>query len=242
MIRRFTFQKAKFLALPHAQQHKKCAEFLTEILQGRSELVSAYQELLSWMNEPAPALSTDYKTLLDLRLFHEKRAGITRSEHGLTILQHDRMDAAQYLPISIYLENLRSAHNIGSIVRTTEALRLGSICFSKEMIAPTHEKLQKSAMGTQHWVHCSRPESLSALPRPLIVLETIAESTPYYDVDFPKRFTLAVGNEEYGCSDELLQAADMHIHIPMHGRKNSLNVASAFAIVAAKIREKIIAI
>ena len=41
-----------------------------------------------------------------------------------------------------------------------------------------------------------------------------------------------VGNEEYGCSKELLQEADMIINIPLRGVKNSLNVAQSFAVAA----------
>ena len=84
---------------------------------------------------------------------------------------------------------------------------------------------------------------------------------------FPKGcFTLVLGNEEFGCSKQLVEAADTivllrlcrascahrpscvprrtvtrgcaQVEIPLYGRKNSLNVANAFAVVAAEIRKQ----
>ena len=55
----------------------------------------------------------------------------------------------------------------------------------------------------------------------------------YYSI-----FTLILGNEEYGISDKVLKEVDFLIKIPMMGRKNSLNIANAFAIAAYEIRRK----
>lgn len=66
-------------------------------------------------------------------------------------------------------------------------------------------------------------------------METAAEAIPITDFEFPETFTLVIGNEEYGCSDAILAQADYVIKIPLRGRKNSLNVANAFAIAAAEI-------
>lgn len=238
MRRRFAFEKEKFLRLSTASQHKKCAEFLKEIQRARIDLIDSYQMLLSWMNYPPLLHPHDPKELSERLFEHLKLAGISRREYDLpTVCKGDRVDnaALPFLPIHIYLEGLRSAHNIGSIIRTTEAFRLGTLFFSENMIYPDHTKLAKSAMGTQEWVTCKKLASFSDLHAPLIALETIPKSTPYYEFVFPERFTLAVGNEEYGCSDALLKRADAHIHIPLYGRKNSLNVACAFAIVASAI-------
>ena len=237
MKRRFVFQKDKFLRLSVVQQHKKCAEFLQAILQGKKELLDHYKELISWMHLPEPLY--DDKSLSDQLFKHKTACNMASPESSHIHVTHlDKHEAEPHLPICIYLDGLRSMHNIGSIIRTTEAMRLGSLYFSPNMTVPDPSQLQKSAMGTQNWVSYERAESLAKLPKPLIVLETITESTPYYDFTFPDVFTLAVGNEEYGCSDELLAKADAYIHIPLFGRKNSLNVAVAFAIVAAEIRRK----
>lgn len=53
-----------------------------------------------------------------------------------------------------------------------------------------------------------------------------------------KFLPLLLGNEEYGLSDTSLKLADHTLQIPLPGSKNFLNVASAFAIAAAVIRQK----
>lgn len=188
-------------------------------------------------NKDAP-VSTDKKVLLDELHNHLQEAKISRKEHNLIeVVRGDKDEAHPLLPISIYLENLRSVHNIASIMRTTEAFSLGKI-FVSGSIYPEHEKLKKASMGTHDWVLCTHVESFKALKRPLVVVETVPTSVPYYDFTYPEECSLAFGNEEYGCSDALLQAADHIIHIPLFGRKNSLNVSSAFSIIAADLKIK----
>ena len=139
------------------------------------------------------------------------------------------------LPVSVYLDNIRSAHNIGSILRTVEAFGLGEIFFSPATPFVDHPQVKKTSMGAYHYVKCKKMDQINALPRPLIVLETCEHALPIHDFAFPEAFTLAIGNEEYGCSRDLLLHADVILEIPLRGRKNSLNVANAFAIAAAEI-------
>jgi tRNA G18 (ribose-2'-O)-methylase SpoU len=62
---------------------------------------------------------------------------------------------------------------------------------------------------------------------------------PLSDFIFPASFTLILGNEEYGISNESLKLADYIVEIPLFGAKNSLNVACAFAIAASQIRRQL---
>jgi tRNA G18 (ribose-2'-O)-methylase SpoU len=142
------------------------------------------------------------------------------------------------LKTSIYLDNIRSAHNVGSIIRTTEAFSLGTLHFSDKTPYIDNKQVKDTAMGTQGWVECRSNMLLKDLPRPIIILETAHNAIPIHDFIFPDQFTLVVGNEEYGCSDESIQLADIALEIPLVGKKNSLNVANAFAIAAYEIRKQ----
>ena len=148
------------------------------------------------------------------------------------------INTQEILPIAIYLDNLRSAHNVGSIIRTAEAMSLGTIHFSNKTPFIDQKQVQDTSMRTHEWIACKAGTLLSELPRPILLLETSAQAVPITDYIFPEVFTLIVGNEEYGCSDEALQLADIAIEIPLSGRKNSLNVANAFAIAAYEIRKQ----
>ena len=167
--------------------------------------------------------------------FHMKSASISLQEHHLLIQRYDKLSNAPYRPIQIYLDHLRSAFNIGNILRTTEAFRLGTIVYSDKMPDSSHPKVIKTAMGAAPpFLHAS----IDACHRPLIALETAHGAHPIHTFSFPESFTLILGNEEEGIRPSLLEKVDAIIEIPLPGSKNSLNVASAFAIATAFIRSK----
>ena len=177
------------------------------------------------------------QTIADRYHYHLQQAGFGQKEHHLLpkVRTGDKTSAQPSLPIAIYLDQIRSAHNVGSIIRTVEAFSLGTLYFSASTPFITHKQVQDTAMGSAAWVSCHRNIPLDSLPKPLIALETSEEAASLYDFIFPSTFTLVLGNEEYGCSEETLKAADIILEIPLRGRKNSLNVANAFAIVASEI-------
>lgn len=232
------YTQRKFLSFPLEKQHKKCAEMLRALFEtGREELFSHYNEIQAWMCSPTLS-SAGRRAISDRYHEHLKAAGLSLREYRLLprISTGDReRKIEENLPVTIYLDQIRSAHNVGSIIRTTEAFSLGTLAFSKDTPGPDHPQVEKTAMGSCAYVSCSPIASLEELPRPLIALETSPAAIPLQQFIFPETFTLVVGNEEYGCSAEILKEADYLIEIPLRGRKNSLNVANAFAIAAAEI-------
>ena len=241
-----TFTKRKFQALDTQLRHKKCAEllraFYERILQGGSvpqEELGYYNSLLSWMRiDPYPY--SNMKSLADRYHWHLSEAGRCLKEHNLlpSLRTGDREPRADFLPISIYLDHVRSAYNVGSILRTAEALRIGSVYFSEKTPFVDNEKVERTAMGAAKLVPCFRGAPLASLPQPIIALDTSDEAIPLADYLFPPSFSLILGNEEYGISNEGLSQADVIVEIPLLGAKNSLNVACAFAIAAAEIRRQ----
>lgn len=242
----YDFSERKFLSLPLERQHKKCAELLKHLYE---QLIhqnptqpewDLYRLLLQWMKD-LPSIVCTPQAIADRYHQHLQNAKQQKKEHHLlpTIRKGDRNQSkSDPWPITIYLDHLRSAHNVGSILRTVEALGLGEVCFSPDTPFITHKQVQDTSMGTYAWVKCEQSTSLNQLPRPLIALETSDEAISLDDFIFPTCFTLVIGNEEYGCSETILHEADYLVEIPLRGRKNSLNVANAFALVAGEIRRQ----
>ncbi len=230
-----SYSQKKFLAQTQEKQHKECALLLKRILTDQEEsLWKIYLEWMNWMNSTPPVFTP--KHLADRYHSHLSQTRIHLKEHNfLKIQKQDKEASEPPLEITIYLENIRSAHNVGSIIRTTEGFSLGRLVFGGMTPLPTNKQVQDTAMGTVDWIDWSQGD-LSTLPRPLIAIETSPDAIPIHKYEFPKVCTIAVGNEEYGCSDELLAEADVILRLPMYGRKNSLNVANAFACVAHQIR------
>ncbi|MEI8329335.1 MAG: TrmH family RNA methyltransferase [Chlamydiia bacterium] len=231
------WSQIKFMSLPLEQQHKKASELLREIHHGKRDLCLLYDKISSWMNLD-PLLNFSLENLSNRFHTHLQQAGVSWQEHNLLLIKKlDQPSNTPYLPIAIYLDNLRSAFNVGSILRTTEAFRLGDLYFSSSTPFIDHPKVQKTSMGTFDKIRCKQIASLDELPRPLIALETADFSPPLHQFIFPNSFTLLLGNEEYGLSESTLKQVDQFVHIPLFGYKNSLNVASAFAIAASHISQ-----
>ncbi len=238
------FSKRKYLSLSLESQHKKCAELLRyayeDFEEASDEIRSTYNGYQQWMGGEM-LVEWTRECIADRYHYHLLCADLSIREHNLLprVTTWDRVSAEPALPVSIYLDNIRSAYNIGSIIRTTEALSLGTIFFAPGMAGVDNKQVRDTAMGAAEWVTCHANATLDDLPPPVCVLETIEGATPVSEFSFPDGpFTLAIGNEEYGCSSKTIHLADHTITIPLHGRKNSLNVANAFAIIAHEISKQ----
>ncbi|MCH9621296.1 MAG: tRNA (guanosine(18)-2'-O)-methyltransferase [Chlamydiia bacterium] len=225
----------KFASLTTKRQHKHAAKFLRQIFEGDTSKIPSYKEFESLLN--LTPLCFSKKPTLDRIFLHEKEAQIPYSLQ-YKINKEDKVSNVSFLEIDIYLENLRSMHNIGAIVRSIEAFRLGTIYLSKKLPSSALEKIKKTAMGTDTLVKIEIQDDLSKLKRPFIAIETAVEATDCNKFNFPKSFTLLFGNEQYGLSDNALTLADHILHIPLFGNKNSLNVSQAVAIIANCVRNR----
>jgi tRNA G18 (ribose-2'-O)-methylase SpoU len=234
--------EGEFLRLSERYRHKRAAQLL-RLYQDNPEprKLSLYRRVEKWMRLP-PFEENHFVQMSDRYHLHLAKAGLSWKEHNLLhspYNQADRASSESFLPLAIYLDNLRSAFNVGSILRTTEAFRLGTVCFSKATPFIDNPKVQKTSMNTCDKVPCEQHTDLSLLPRPLIALETAPEAPSAFAFEFPSSFTLLLGNEEYGLSPDSLAACDAVVQIPLYGYKNSLNVASAYAIVAGIISHQL---
>ncbi len=228
------FSEKKWTSLPLQLQHKKCAELLRSLWHGGE--YSQYRQLILWMGASDPGEMTKEEAS-DRYHWHLSQAGINIREHDFLpqISSQDHATSAKSLEFTVYLDRIRSAHNVGSIIRTMEAFSLGELVLSEGMADPTHKQVRDAAMGAEQWVPWKRG-NLSDLPRPLVAIETSPDATPLHLFTFAPGSTIALGNEEFGLSKEILSEADELVEIPLFGHKNSLNVANCFAIVAAHLR------
>ncbi|MBL8024881.1 MAG: RNA methyltransferase, partial [Fibrobacteres bacterium] len=140
------------------------------------------------------------------------------------------------------LDNLRSAFNVGAIFRTSDAARIAEIAACGYTAHPPHLKLEKTALGTDKLVKSSYFTSTVDAVREMkqrgmtvVALETAEEAVNYTEFEFNKPLAVVVGNEALGISPEVLNEVDAAVQIPLYGYKNSLNVASAYAVLVFEI-------
>ena len=143
----------------------------------------------------------------------------------------------------VICHNLRSRENVGSVFRTADAFGVSKVYLTGYTPAPPHSKISKTALGAERWVPWKYKKSIVALLRELKqkrIRLVALEQAKGRSVPLPKfkpRFPLALilGNEVKGLSPAILSRCDTVTEIPMHGRKESLNVAVAFGVAVYHI-------
>ena len=150
--------------------------------------------------------------------------------------------SAKKLNWSLALVNLRSAFNIGSIFRTAEFFSCSHIYLIGYTADPNHKAVQKAAMGCdQHisWSYIPNfetfVEQMKSKNIPLVAMENSKNSVEIGEYNFVESTCLLLGNERFGLSEAQLKSCDKIVKIDSMSWKNSLNVASSFAIAAHKI-------
>ena len=153
--------------------------------------------------------------------------------------REDSDPAPARMNVHVVLDNVRSAFNVGSIFRTADAAGIGCIHLCGITCWPPHPKLEKTSLGSHQYVGWKRHEStreallwLRSKNIPIVALETREGAEVMGSFDWPEPVAVVFGHEVVGVSDEVLELAERFVRIPMFGIKNSLNVASAFAVIA----------
>ncbi len=162
---------------------------------------------------------------------------------AITKKAYDRLPK---LPLHFVLDNLRSAFNVGAIFRTCDILRLQGLFLCGYTACPPHAKLEKTALGTIDYVPWQYFEAATDAVAHLQdrgisvwAAETTSGSVPYSEARFPAELAIVLGNEALGVSQAVLDRCDGLIEIPTRGYKNSLNVASACAVLGFKVLEEL---
>ena len=108
------------------------------------------------------------------------------------------------------------------------------------------KKMKKASRNEAKWVTVEYSDSTTESLQTLInesytiySVELCHDSVDYSEVKYPSKSVLVLGNERKGVSEAALKLSDQHIHIPMFGMGNSLNVSTAGAIVLAECANQI---
>ncbi len=144
--------------------------------------------------------------------------------------------ARTILPIEIFLDDIRSPFNVGSIFRSSESFGVRNIIISPGTAAPTHKRALRTSMGCTDIIPWEAVGDADL--RPLLQNKNIfaleLNGIPMDQFKFPDKGICIIGSEELGVSPECLKIADNsfgRVSIPISGIKGSINVSVAFGIL-----------
>ncbi len=139
----------------------------------------------------------------------------------------------------VVLDNIRSAHNVGSAFRSCDSFKVDRIWLCGICAVPPSTEIHKSALGAEDSVPWEYSEStMDVIARlrsegyTIISAEQTVGSVKLDDYS-PERgkYALVFGNEVDGVSQEVVDASDFSLEIPQSGTKHSLNVSVSIGVI-----------
>lgn len=170
----------------------------------------------------------------------ETRVAITRRIHTKKISANQVGDK-EHGQIALLLDNIRSAWNVGSILRSADGFGFDHAYFCGITPTPEKEAVTKTSLGAEEFVawsyHKDAVELIKKLKGEGWKIYALEEGKQAIDIGLAstmrkEKVALALGNEVTGVDPSLLKLADEIIYIPMRGGKRSFNVSVAFAVAA----------
>ncbi|MBU6232057.1 MAG: TrmH family RNA methyltransferase [Patescibacteria group bacterium] len=151
--------------------------------------------------------------------------------------------------IRLLLDDIRSVHNAGSIFRTAECAGVSMIyCFGTtpmplDRFGQKRKDFAKVSLGAEDlvgWEHVAdwKPliKRLKKEGFKIIAVEQSTKSVDHRRLRSDSKMLLILGNEVDGVSKPLLDSSDLIAEIPIHGKKESLNVSVAAGVALFSIQ------
>ena len=146
------------------------------------------------------------------------------------------------------LDNLQDPGNLGTILRAVEAAGVTGVVMSSDCVDIYNPKVIRSTMGSIYRMPFIYVEDLPTVVKMLGEKEIhtyaahLKGKRSYEEEDFTKGTAFLIGNEGNGLRDEVADAAEIYVKIPMCGEVESLNAAIAASVLmfeAARQRRQI---
>ncbi len=153
--------------------------------------------------------------------------------------------------VILILHNVRSTHNVGSLLRTADGLGVAKVFLTGYTPYPVHDrdsrmphesakingKIRKTSLGAENYVSWEHAEDIfpviTSLQSEGFLVASLEQATGSVSLDQftpTAKMALIVGREVEGIEANILKSSDVVIEIPMRGHKESFNVAVAGAI------------
>jgi tRNA G18 (ribose-2'-O)-methylase SpoU len=156
------------------------------------------------------------------------------SNEDLNRLTEEEFKQAKKTPLIVVLDNVRSAQNVGSVFRTSDAFRLEKVFLCGITPAPPSREMNKTALGSTESVAWKYFSETKDCLKELINkgIECIAveqteksEKLGNFKTEYAKKYALVFGNEVEGVDQEVVNLCHKSLEIPQIGTKHSLNIS-----------------
>ena len=159
----------------------------------------------------------------------------------------DEFKSAEKTPITIVLDNVRSALNVGSVFRTSDAFLIENIILCGITSTPPNKEIRKAALGASDSVNWQFEENtIDAVTKlktngyHIMGIEQADKSSKLNDFTLSnKPIAVIMGNEVNGVSQDVIDICDEVMEIPQFGTKHSLNISVTTGIIIWELWRKL---
>lgn len=147
--------------------------------------------------------------------------------------------------IWIVLQSIKDPGNLGTILRTGDAIGAGGVILLDQCCDPFSVEAVRSSMGalfTQQLAQADRTDFFgwvadrkARCPALRVIGASLNTSSDYQAYDYPRPTLLLMGNEQSGLPPAYEAACDALVKLPMRGKADSLNVAMATAVLGYEV-------
>ncbi len=149
-----------------------------------------------------------------------------------------RREHPQTRDIVLVLQSVSYPVNVGSLFRIADAVNVRHMYLCGATPTPPNKTILKVGRGKDadvRWSYEKNAEDVLVRLRGegyhISALEITDQSLPYYEVEYPERLALVLGNEDHGVTRGALALCDSSVFVPMYGKGKSLNVHVSAAVV-----------
>ncbi len=159
----------------------------------------------------------------------------------------DEFKSTEKTPITIVLDNVRSALNVGSVFRTSDAFLIENIILCGITSTPPNKEIRKAALGASDSVNWRFEENtIDAVTKlktngyHIMGIEQADKSSKLNDFTLSnKPIAVIMGNEVNGVSQDVIDICDEVLEIPQFGTKHSLNISVTTGIIIWELWRRI---
>ncbi|MCK9524854.1 MAG: 23S rRNA (guanosine(2251)-2'-O)-methyltransferase RlmB [Limnochordia bacterium] len=217
---------------------------INKILVAKGPRQGSIREIFALAKEQGIVIQEVERNILDKLSEGANHQGVLAQMAGVSYLELEELLArskdGKWAPFLVLLDGIQDPHNLGSIMRSGEALGIEGVIIPKRRAAPVTQTVMKSSAGAANYLPVCRVGNL------VVAMDTLKkagywiigadmEGDTCFLQDLTGPIALVIGGEGTGLSRLVKEKCDFLSSVPMRGAINSLNASVAAALLMYEV-------
>ncbi len=217
---------------------------INKILVAKGQRQGSIREIFALAREQGIVVQEVDRTVLDKLSESGNHQGVLAQVSGVSYVELEDLLAKPqdptWAPFLILLDGIQDPHNLGSIIRSGEAMGIDGVIIPKRRAVAVTQTVMKSSAGAANYVPICRVGNLANTIDSLKkagywIVGADMERDSCFSQDLTGPMALVIGGEGAGLSRLIKEKCDFLTSVPMRGQINSLNASVAAALLMFEV-------